>query len=135
LAADEESEEGHAEAAVRAVADYRRERSAAAVPADKPRSRGSGGTPAAVVLRVMLDVKVWVSDDLGLSRGRRESAAGQLVRTVFDGHCRLGPVQPIISHAMLDTLEEVLVRVGLPEALAEAARNAVRTRSIVAGAT
>ncbi len=73
----------------------------------------------------MLDVNVWVSHYLSLSRGRQGSAAGQLVRSLFAGHCRLGPVQPIISYLMLDTVQEVLIRVGLPEALAEAARNAV----------
>ena len=83
------------------------------------------GTEAPVVLRLTLDVNVWVSHYLSLSRGREGSAAQRLVRSAFDGHCRLGPVQPVISLAMLDTLQEVLARVGLPERLAEAARNAV----------
>ena len=78
-----------------------------------------------MILRLTLDVNVWVSHYLALSRGREGSAAQRLVRSAFDGHCCLGPVQPVISLAMLDTLQEVLARVGLPERLAEAARNAV----------
>ena len=78
-----------------------------------------------MVLRLVLDVNVWVNHYLSLSRGREGSAAQQLVNIAFNGHCRLGPVQPIISHAMLDTLQEVLIRIDLPERFAEAARNAV----------
>ena len=78
-----------------------------------------------MVLRLMLDVNVWVNHYLSLSKGRDGSAAQQLVQAAFNGHCRLGVVQPIISHKMLDTLLDVLVRVGLPERFAEAARNAV----------
>lgn len=78
-----------------------------------------------MVLRLVLDVNVWVNHYLSLSRGREGSAAQQLVNIAFNGHCRLGPVQPIISHAMLDTLQEVLVGINLPERFAEAARNAV----------
>ena len=78
----------------------------------------------------MLDVNVWVNHYLSLSRGRQGSAAQRLVRAAFDGHCRLGPIQPVVSHAMLDTLQAVLVRLDLPEPLAEAARNAVEASAI-----
>ncbi len=73
----------------------------------------------------MLDVNVWVNHYLSLSRGQARSAAQQLVQMAFDGHCRLGPLQPIISHAMLDAMQVVLVRLDLPELYADAARNAV----------
>jgi len=78
-----------------------------------------------VVIRVVLDVNVWVSHYLALSRGRQGSAAQMLVRSAFAGHCRLAPLQPVISHAMLDTLQEVLLRLDLPGQIVEAARNAV----------
>ena len=78
-----------------------------------------------MILRLTLDVNVWVNNYLSLAMGREESAAQQLVRSAFAGHCRLGPVQPVMSHAMLDTLQEVLARSGLPEVYAVAAKNAV----------
>ena len=78
-----------------------------------------------MVIRLALDVNVWVNHYLSLSKGREASAAQHLVHAAFKGHCRLGPVQPIISHAMLDMLQDVLVRIDLPERFAEAARNAV----------
>lgn len=78
-----------------------------------------------MVLRLALDVNVWVNHYLSLSKWRERSAARDLVHIAFNGHCRLGPVQPIVSHAMLDTLQEVLVRLEMPERFAEAARDAV----------
>jgi predicted nucleic acid-binding protein len=70
-------------------------------------------------------VNVWVAHFLSLSKGRQGTAAQRVVRSAFAGHCHLGPVQPIISHTMLDTMQAVLIRCGLTEAAAEAARNAV----------
>jgi len=78
-----------------------------------------------MILRLTLDVNVWVNNYLSLAMGREDSAAQQLVRSAFLGHCRLWPIQPIISHAMLETLQEVLARSDLPEVYAVAARNAV----------
>jgi predicted nucleic acid-binding protein len=78
-----------------------------------------------VVLRVTLDVNVWVNHYLALSKGRRGSAAQLLVRACFAGYCRMAPIQPVISHAMLDTLQDVLMRLRHLAAIAEAARNAV----------
>jgi hypothetical protein len=78
-----------------------------------------------MVLRVTYDLNVWVAHFLSLSRGRQGTAAQRVIRSALAGHCRLGPVQPIISHAMLDTLQGVLARLGLPEAAADAARNVV----------
>ena len=78
-----------------------------------------------MVLRITYDVNVWVAHFLSPSKGRQGTAAQRMIRSAFAGHCRLGPVQPIISHAMLDTMQAVLMRCGLTEAAAEAARNAV----------
>ncbi len=78
-----------------------------------------------MVLRITYDVNVWVAHFLSLSKGRQGTAAQRVIRSAFAGHCRLGPVQPIISHTMLDTMQGVLIRRGLTEVAAEAARNAV----------
>ena len=78
-----------------------------------------------MVLRVTYDVNVWVAHFLSLSKGRQGTAAQRVVWSALAGHCRLGPVQPIISHTMLDTMQGVLTRCGIPAAAADAARNAV----------
>ena len=78
-----------------------------------------------MVLRLTLDVNVWVNHYLAVVRGRPGSAAQSLVRSSLDGHCRLGPIQLVISYRMLETLRQVLFRLGAPEALADAARDAV----------
>lgn len=78
-----------------------------------------------MVLRITYDVNVWVAHFLSLSKGRQGTAAQRIIRSAFAGHCRLGSVQPIISHTMLDTMQGVLIRRGLTEVAAEAARNAV----------
>lgn len=83
-----------------------------------------------MALRVVLDVNVWVNHYLALSKGRQGSNAQLLVGGAFAGYCRLGPVQPVISHAMLDTLQEVLIRIGLPENSANMARDAVEGAAI-----
>lgn len=80
-----------------------------------------------MALRLVLDVNVWVAHYLSLARGRPGSAAQNLVGCAFAGHCRLGPVQPVISHLMLDTLQGVLLRLALPGAIVDAARAAVET--------
>ena len=69
-----------------------------------------------MVLRVTFDVNVWVSNYLSLSRGHQGPAAQRLGQSAFDGHSMLGPVQPVISHVMLDTLQAVLMRIGLSDA-------------------
>lgn len=78
-------------------------------------------------LRVLLDVNVWVNHFLSLSRGKAGSAASQLAGAAIDGHCRLGPMQVIASHAMLDTLQGVLERIGLSERQAQVARDVIET--------
>jgi predicted nucleic acid-binding protein len=78
-----------------------------------------------VIIRLALDVNVWVNHYLSLIRRRTGSAAQQLVASSINGSCRLGEIQPIISYPMLDTLQGVLVRQGMPEDLAEVARSTV----------
>lgn len=77
-----------------------------------------------MALRLVLDVNVWVNHYLSLSRGKPLASAGKLVRVALEGHCRLGPVQLVASHAMLDTLATVLLRIGLDEFQAQSARDA-----------
>jgi predicted nucleic acid-binding protein len=78
------------------------------------------------MLRLCLDVNVWVSSYLAAAR-RPDivTAAGGLTRAAFTGACRLGPVQLVVSHAMLDTLELVLRRMPVTAPVAEMARDQV----------
>ena len=90
------------------------------------RRRPRRGGPRAEVLRLCLDVNVWVSYYLALARGHGlDTAAGGLAGAAFDGVCCLGPVQPVVSHAMLDTLEHVLRRNPVTAPVAEMARDQV----------
>jgi hypothetical protein len=57
-----------------------------------------------MVLRITYDVNVWVAHFLSLSKGRQGTAAQRVIRSAFTGHCRLGSVQPIIPHTMLDPI-------------------------------
>jgi predicted nucleic acid-binding protein len=78
-----------------------------------------------VVIRLTLDVNVWFNNYWSFAHGKTGSAAQHLVKSCFEGSCRLGEIQPIISHLMLDTLQSVLVRQGFSERRAGAARDAV----------
>ncbi len=78
-----------------------------------------------MILNLVLDVNVWVNNYKSLWEGRTGSAAQQLVASAIGGSCRLGEIQPIISLAMLDTLQSVLVRLGFSEDQAEIARSTV----------
>jgi predicted nucleic acid-binding protein len=76
------------------------------------------------VLRVVLDVNVWVANYLASSRGRGGTSCQALVDMAIGGHCRLGPLVSHISLPMLDTLQAVLQReFDISAELAEAARN------------
>lgn len=66
--------------------------------------------PGHSVLRLCLDLNIWVADLLAHARGRRGTAAQTLVDLVRDGTCSLGPTQLVISWGMLDRLGEVLIR-------------------------
>jgi predicted nucleic acid-binding protein len=97
-------------------------------------------------LCLCLDVNVWVSYYLATARGRGlNTSASGLAGAMFAGACRLGPVQLIVSHAMLDTLERVLRRMPVTEPFADLARDQVEaaagagclaeTPSIIPGGT
>jgi len=77
------------------------------------------------MLRLCLDINVWVSRYLAIARGREHTAACDLADAVFAGACRLGPVQLVVSHAMLDTLEMVLRRIPVTASFADRARDQV----------
>ena len=79
-----------------------------------------------MALRLCLDVNVWVNYYLAIARGRGlNTAASGLADAAFAGTCRLGPVQLIVSHAMLTTLELVLRRMAVTEIFADMARDQV----------
>jgi len=76
------------------------------------------------MLRLVLDVNVWVANVLASARGRDGTSCQLLVESAILGHCRLGPLISRISLPMLDTLQAVLERdFALSPNLAEAARN------------
>jgi predicted nucleic acid-binding protein len=78
------------------------------------------------MLRLCLDVNVWVNHYIAAARRPdRVSAAGGLARATFAGSCRIGPIQLVVSHAMLDTLEAVLRRLPVTAPFAEMARDQV----------
>jgi len=62
------------------------------------------------ILRLCLDLNIWVADLLAHASGGRGTAAQTLVDIVRDGTCSLGPTQLVISWGMLDRLGEVLIR-------------------------
>ena len=79
-----------------------------------------------MTIRLCLDVNVWVAYYLSIARGRGIGpAAAGLADTVFSGACRFGPVQSIVSHAMLDTLAFVLRRMPVSELFADMARDQI----------
>ncbi len=76
------------------------------------------------MLRIVLDVNIWVANTLAAARGRDGTSCQMLVERAITGQCRLGPLVSIISLPMLDTLQAVLQReIGMSAELAEAARN------------
>jgi predicted nucleic acid-binding protein len=76
------------------------------------------------VLRIVLDVNIWVANYLASARGRDGTSCQLLVERAIAGQCRVGPLASCISIPMLDTLQDVLERdVGISAELAEAARN------------
>jgi predicted nucleic acid-binding protein len=79
-----------------------------------------------MTVRLCLDVNVWVNYYLAIARGRGvNTAASGLAEAVFAGSCRAGPVQLVISHAMLDTLAFVLRRMPVTEPFADMARDQI----------
>ena len=68
----------------------------------------AGSTPA--LLRLCLDLNVWVADFLGTRRGRRGGSSPWLADAVRAGTCQAGPLQLVVSLGMLDRLALVLMR-------------------------
>jgi len=57
------------------------------------------------VVRLCLDLNVFIAAELSKAAGRRDSASQLLVGYVEQGHSSLGPIQLVISQGMLDRLE------------------------------
>jgi hypothetical protein len=74
---------------------------------------------AARIIRLALDINVFVADVLSFRLGRRNGAATMIVDAVRDGACPAGPVQLITSLPMIETYASVLRR-RLDYAAAEA---------------
>lgn len=64
------------------------------------------------ILRVLLDLNIFVAYVLSLSKGRTGTASQFLVQCIRGGSCALGPLQLVVSWGMLNRLEVVLTRLG-----------------------
>jgi hypothetical protein len=64
----------------------------------------------APLIRLCLDLNVWVAAFLGERRERRTGSSAWLVDAVRTGTCAAGPVQLVVSVGMLERLQIVLVR-------------------------
>jgi hypothetical protein len=62
------------------------------------------------VIRLTLDLNVFVADLIAAERRVKATAASALVEAVRDGVCPAGPVQLVVSIPMLEALADVLVR-------------------------
>ncbi|MCJ2060338.1 PIN domain-containing protein [Methylobacterium sp. J-048] len=78
-----------------------------------------------MVLRVCLDVNVWIAYLLALQHSRVGTAPMRLVAMVQACAAGTIPLQLMVSQEMLGTLERVLKRQGLPDHLAEGFPHAV----------
>jgi predicted nucleic acid-binding protein len=76
-------------------------------------------------MRVLLDINILVSDVLSRARGRRGTASQKLVDAVLAGRLGEAQIQLVISLAMLDRFQDVLLRLGAEASDAEAARLAL----------
>ena len=65
-------------------------------------------------LRICLDINVWVSAALATQNGRTRSAALAMKNWIVTGKLLGRPVQLVMGVEMIDTLTEVLLRVGIP---------------------
>ena len=57
------------------------------------------------VVRLCLDLNVFIAAEISNAAGRRDSASQLLVGYVEQGHSPAGPIQLVISQGMLDRLE------------------------------
>jgi predicted nucleic acid-binding protein len=64
------------------------------------------------VLRVSLDVNIWIAHLLALQNGRKGGAATELISIVRDMTSEAGPIQLVMSWEMIATLEDVLGRLN-----------------------
>ena len=82
--------------------------------------------PAPPLLRVCLDLNVWVADFLATRRGRRGGSGPWLMDAVRTGTSPAGPLQLVVSLGMLERLGSVLVRaLGVDTAVTETALRAI----------
>jgi predicted nucleic acid-binding protein len=78
------------------------------------------------LIRICLDLNVWVADFLGTRRGRRSGSGPWLADAVRNATSPAGPLQLVVSFGMLDRLALVLVRDFSAEPLAaDAAMRAI----------
>jgi hypothetical protein len=62
------------------------------------------------LIRLCLDLNVWVAAFLAERRKRRTGSSTWLVDAVRNGSCAAGPVQLVVSVGMLERLQIVLIR-------------------------
>lgn len=79
-------------------------------------------------LRVLLDVNIWIANLMATGRGRRGTTAQRIVSMIANGRWGDGgrEVQLVVSLDMLDTVEQVLERLGASSVNAQAYAEAVR---------
>lgn len=63
--------------------------------------------------RLCVDLNVWIAAFIANARGKTGTASQTVVRAVQEGRAALGPLQLVISHAMLSRLHQVLTRQGV----------------------
>lgn len=69
-----------------------------------------GSGPAPSLIRICLDLNVWVADFLGTRRGRRGGSGPWLADAVRSATSPAGPLQLVVSLGMLERLALVLAR-------------------------
>jgi predicted nucleic acid-binding protein len=79
------------------------------------------------LIRICLDLNVWVADFLGTRRGRRGGSGPWLADAVRSAVCPAGSLQLVVSLGMLERLAMVFVRMGLDSETAEVATRAIGT--------
>ncbi len=83
-----------------------------------------GGAPG--LIRICLDLNVWIADFLSTRRERRSGSSAWLADAVRSGMSPAGPVQLVVSLGMLDRLASVLTReFAVPPILADALVRAI----------
>ena len=65
------------------------------------------------VLRLCLDANVWIAFLIGVTQGRSDTSVARLVAAVQAREFGRHPLQLVLSHELLDTIERVLLRLGI----------------------